>query len=220
MKNFLILAICYSVFLFSFAPQSALADPDCSTDQVSLGEVMAGLQSGLTPAAINDKTIASGYSNLTIGYWDPGAATPRRGFVIPESGQNAQACENDYILISDWLGCRLENESGVRIRTPKEGRDCADTGDYGWLFDYHFEISTATTDPVTIDHMQTATKIGILPHRSRRKMAFWAAGVIIEPFELPVGTYFVTGVFVIDDNRDGVPDFELSYPVELEVFPE
>ena len=96
MKRISLLVICYSIFLFSFTPQSALADPDCSTNQVSLGEVMAGLQAGLTSAGITEETLASGFFDASSI-----SGSPTRGFVIPEAGFDTQHCENDYILIGE-----------------------------------------------------------------------------------------------------------------------
>ena len=207
MKKTHLLIVCFAIFLFSFAPQLALAgDPDCSIDPVTLGEVMAGLQADITSAGINEETLAS-------GFYDANSGIPTRGFVIPESGVPTEQCENDYILIGFFLGCYMEDDQGITTKTPKEARDCVDSGFDGLIIDYYFEI-----DGFTVPHIQTATKIGYLPSSffpGERKGALYSAGIIIEPFELAIGPHEATVLLVLDVDKDGEPDDILPLTTEF-----
>ena len=187
-----------SILLFVFASHSSLAE-DCGEPLVGLGEVMAGLQAGLTAGVANNDTLPGGYDVVASG-------EARRGFIIPETGVQSEQCDNDYILISEWLACSIENLAGDENRKPNEAKDCVNNGLNGLVVDHFFEV-----DGNRVDHMQTATKIGRLPNGpglNGRRAAFYTTGHIIEPFSLEPGFHTATAVFVIDNDRDGNPPFE------------
>lgn len=183
------------VLLLVFGTHSSLAE-DCGKPLVKLGEIMAGLQAGLTAGVMNNDTLPGGYDIVASG-------TSRRGFIIPETGGASVQCDNDYILISEWFACPI----GVAplFRTPKEARDCVDSGFDGLFVDHYFEV-----DGIRVDQMQTGTKIGSTPTgNGGRKAAFFTTGHIFEPFSLTPGSHTVTAFLVLDPGRDGIPPFDL-----------
>ena len=186
-----------SILLFVFASHSSLAE-DCGEPLVGLGEVMAGLQAGLTAGVANNDTLPGGYDVVASG-------EARRGFIIPETGVPSEQCDNDYILISEWVACPIENLAGDEIRKPKEAKDCVNNGLNGLVVDHFFEV-----DGNRVDHIQTATKIGKLPTSfGARRAAFSTTGHIFEPFSLEPGPHTATAFFEIDPDRDGIPPFFL-----------
>jgi hypothetical protein len=184
------------VLLLVFVSHASLAE-DCSDPLVGLGEVLAGLQAGLTAGVANNDTLPGGYDIVASG-------EARRGFIIPETGVPSDQCDNDYILISEWIACPIINNAGEEVRSPKEAKDCVNNGLDGLIVDHYFEV-----DGIRVDHIQTATKIGKLPTSfAGRRAAFNSTGHIIEPFSLEPGFHTATAVFVIDNDRDGNPPFD------------
>ena len=160
----------------------------CSKPLVSMGEVMAGLQAGLTGGAHT----VTGKPEAFFGAVN---FEERRGFIIPENGIASVQCNNDHILIGEWLAAPLD-----RFDTIKEAKDWA-TGLFGGRFvEIYFEI-----DGNRVDHLQTGTKIGFLPWGPR--VAFFNAGYVIEPYSLLPGPHTATFVLVRDPGSDGEPPF-------------
>ena len=125
----------------------------------------------------------------------------RRGFIIPESINLSYQCENDFILISGFLGAAITSASGFSFRSPKEAIDRVMSGFNGRYVGQRFEV-----DGVLIDHMNTPAKIGSLP--SGTTLAAMSSGIIIEPYSLDQGWHVVKIVYEIDHTGDGIADFE------------
>lgn len=173
---------------------------DCSAPSVSLGEAMSGLQAGLTGGAHTEVGAPGGYF-LTAGGED------RRGFIIPEAVGVSQQCENDYILVSGWQGCRV---GGINDRTVREAMECATDID-GRILDHYFEI-----DGVRVDYIQTAARVGTNPN-SGIQLGSITTGVILEPYSLLPGSHTAHVVYTWDVNLDGVPDFDIQYFTEFTI---
>lgn len=173
----------------------------CSGSSVGVGEVMSGLQAGLTGGAHSD-------SGNPEGFFAAASEESRRGFIVPEAEVASRHCDRDYILIAEWFGCPLTNFAGENIRNPEEARDCVDSGLGGLIVDWHLEI-----DGVRVDHMRTATKMGVLPNG--RRAAIFNAGHFVEPYSLAPGAHTATAVFEYDldcrQNRGGVCDGIVDY---------
>ena len=192
-----------SILLFVFGSHNSLAE-DCGEPRVVLGEVMAGLQAGLTGGAHTMTGQPEAFFGA-VGLED------RRGFIIPENELPSTQCDNDYILIGEWFACSIG--TGVANRKPKEAKDCVNAGLNGLVVDYFFEV-----DGNTVEHMQTGTKIGFLPDNfGGNRVAFFTAGHIIEPFSLAPGPHTATAVFQLDLDCispvfqcDGVADFDFT----------
>ena len=191
---------------------------DCSDPAVSLGEVMAGFQSGFVAGTHNEYGPAGDYFLAASG-------EDRRGFVVPEAivdnhvGRSAQ-CENDFILISGSAGSTIELPDGTRVRTPKDAIDSVSAGLDGFIVYQRFEV-----DDVLVEEMNTAPKIGYLPNG--RRAAIIASGIIIEPYSLPQGNHWAVVTYGLDlDCRpfrggvcDGIADFDLVYSAPFFVNP-
>jgi hypothetical protein len=183
----------------------------CSGPSVGMGEVMSGLQAGLTGGAHSD-------SGNPEGFFAAASEESRRGIIVPEAEISSRQCDSDYILIGEWFGCPVTNLAGENIRNPKEARDCVDSGLGGQIVDWHLEI-----DGVPVDYLQTTTKIGVLPNGQRA--AFFSAGHIVEPYSLPPGQHTATAVFEYDlDCRqsrggvcDGIADYVWAPTVNFEI---
>ena len=188
-----------------FGTHSSLAE-DCGKPLVKLGEIMAGLQAGLTAGVMNNDTLPGGYDIVASG-------TPRRGFIIPETGGASVQCDNDYILISEWFAVPISVDPF--FRTPKEARELVNSGFGGLILDHYFEV-----DGARVDQIQTGTKIGSTPTgNGGRKAAFFTTGHIFEPFSLTPGFHTVTAIALLDPGRDGIPPF-VTFPfgtVDFEV---
>jgi len=168
---------------------------DCSAPTVSLGEVMAGFQAGLT-AGSHTEFGPAGDMFLSASGED------RRGFIVPEGLATSMQCENDFILISSYAGSTIKLPDGTTVRTPKEAIDSVNAGLDGFIVSQRIEV-----DDVLIDHMNTAAKIGNLP--SGRRAAIITSGIIIEPYTLESGLHTASVVYSLDfQPRDGVPDFD------------
>ncbi len=219
MKIFAARRLCVLLFaVAAFASHSSNAQ-DCGEPVVSLGEVIAGLQAGLTAGVQNLNALPSGY-NVAASFEE------RRGFIIPEaflpSTPPSIQCDNDYLLISDWFACVLNDPNGpVPNRTPKEARDCVNIGLDGFLVEFSYEV-----DYIPVDHMQTATKMGFLPSSyGKVRAAFFTAGHIIEPFSLSLGDHTATLVAEVDldclprpiGQCDGTPDETWSWTAEFTI---
>ena len=76
------------------------------------------------------------------------------------------------------------------------------------IVDWHLEV-----DGVRVDHLQTATKMGVMP--TGQRAATFNAGHIIEPYSLTPGPHTATAVFEYDldcrQNRGGVCDGIVDY---------
>ena len=177
---------------------------DCSVTPVKMGEVMAGFQAGFTGDSHTEIGNPADFF-MTLG------GEARRGFVIPENGGSSAQCENDFILISGFLGAGIARPDGTVIRTPKEARDRVTSGIFGLFAGQRFEV-----DGVLIKHMNTTAKIGFLPNGVR--LAVLSSGIILEPYSLPPGTHSASVIYEIDNNRDGVVDFEDSYTASFTSF--
>jgi len=181
------------VLLFVFVSHSSNAQ-DCGEPLVGLGEVIAGLEAGFTGGA-HTKT------GLPEGSFVAFNSEDRRGFIAPETFLDAsQQCVQDHILIATFVGCVIGAPS--LFRTPKEARDCVNSGFQGFILDFYFEI-----DDVRVEHVQTGTKIGTVPEFfGGAKVAVFTAGHIVEPFSLKLGNHTATVVFEVDSNGDGIAD--------------
>ena len=160
----------------------------CGDPLVTMGEVMAGLQAGLTGGAHTE-------SGETEAFYGAVNFEERRGFIIPENGIASVQCNNDHILIGEWMAVRLD-----RFDTIKEAKDWATSLFGGRYAEIYFEI-----DGHRVDHLQTGTKIGFLPWGPQ--VAFFNVGHIIEPYSLPPGPHTATFVLVRDPGSDGEPPF-------------
>lgn len=176
------------LFITTLGSQATLAQ-DCSGPAVSMGEVMAGLQAGLTGGAHT----VSGEPN---GFYGAVNYEERRGFIVPENFISSIQCDNDHILIAEWFATPLD-----RFEKIKGAKDWVNSLFGGLIVEYYFEI-----DGNRVEHMQTGTKIGTLPWG--REVAFFNAGYIIKPYSLSPGPHTATAVFVYDSDRDGEPPFE------------
>ncbi|MDH4109389.1 MAG: hypothetical protein OEW35_13835 [Gammaproteobacteria bacterium] len=183
----------------------------CAGPAVSLGEVMAGLQAGLTGGTHTAAGNPEGFVAAAIG-------ESRRGFVVPESEAGSTQCDNDYILVGEWFACPLTDRAGQSILTPTEARECVDAGLSGLIVDWHLEV-----DGSPVDYLQTATKMGSL--FDGRRGAFFNAGHIIEPYSLAPGLHTATAVFEYDldclarfgGECDGVVDWIYAPMVNFEI---
>ena len=189
--------IVFPTYGFIATPHSSNAQ-ECGEPRVRLGEVMAGFQAGLTGGA---HTV----TGLPEGFLVAAHDEPRRGFIgaaLPPD-DSLEQCDNDYILISEWFGCSIERADGTNVRTPKEAKDCVNSGWYGWLLDFSFQL-----DGNPVDHMQTGTKLGFFPLQSggERRGAIFTAGFIVEPFSLEPGVHSTTLFLDWDDDRNGTVD--------------
>jgi hypothetical protein len=160
----------------------------CSGPSVSMGEVMAGLQAGLTGGAHTETGAPEDFFGA-VNFEE------RRGFIIPENGIASVQCNNDHILIGEWFAASLD-----RFDTIKEAKDWATSLFGGRYAEIYFEI-----DGSRVDHLQTGTKIGTLPWGPR--VAFFNAGYVIEPYSLLPGPHTATFVLVRDPGSDGEPPF-------------
>jgi len=185
----------------ALASHSSIAQVDCSESPVSLGEVMAGFQAGFTGGT---HTV----TGLPEGMWASASSDPRRGFIVPETEVTTLHCRNDYILLAEWFGCMQKRPNGTTRRPVEEAKDCAKTGMFGLIVDFHFLL-----DGIRVDHMETTAKLGPSPYGPDAAVyAILTAGHIIEPFSLSPGTHTVTPVFVFDWDRNGTID-EIWEPV-------
>ena len=202
----------------AFASHSSIAQ-ECGEPLVRLGEVMAGLQAGLTAGTRNIYVLSEGFVAAASG-------ESRRGFIVPETTSPSVQCDNDYILIGEWVACELIDNDGVTTRTLKEARDCANSGLDGLITNLFFKV-----DGNMVDHVQTATKIGFvledfIPNTvGDGRAAFYSAGHIIEPFSLLPGPHTATAVFQLDLDClprpngpcDGNPDLDVVRTVNFAV---
>jgi hypothetical protein len=163
----------------------------CSGPVVGMGEVMSGLQAGLTGGVHT----VTGEPESFAGAVN---AEDRRGFIIPEYGISSVQCDNDHILIGEYFATPF-GEGRLR-ETPKEAKDWVNS-----LFGNRFAEFYIELDGNRVDHMQTGTKIGFLPWGPRA--AFFNAGYIIEPYSLTPGHHTATFVLLRDPDRDGEPPF-------------
>lgn len=176
---------------------------DCSATPVKMGEVMAGFQAGFTGGSHTEIGNPADFF-MTLG------GDARRGFIIPETGGSSAQCENDFILISGFLGAGIETAGGIEIRKPKEAKDRVSSGFSGLIPAQRFEV-----DGVQIEHMNTATKIGYQPNGTR--LAVLTSGVILEPYSLPPGIHTASVIYDIDVDRDGIVDFELPFTTSFTI---
>jgi len=176
---------------------------DCSATPVKMGEVMAGFQAGFTGGSHTEIGNPAEFF-MTLG------GEARRGFVIPETGGSSAQCENDFILVSGFLGTGIETSDGFVIRTPKEAKDNVSSGFRGLIAAQRFEV-----DGVQIDHMNTAAKIAYHPNGNR--IAVLASGIILEPYTLAPGVHSASVIYGIDPGRDGVVDFELPFTTSFTI---
>jgi len=143
------------ILLFVFVSHSSIAE-DCGEPVVTRGEVTAGLQAGFTGGA---HAMAGQPEGFFASAWFPPNVENRRGFIVPENQLTSIQCDNDYILIAEWVVCAITNFSGEKIRTPKEAIDCANSGLNGLILELVFQV-----DGIVVDYIQTTTKISSLPH--------------------------------------------------------
>lgn len=167
---------------------------DCRAPSVSLGEVMAGFQSGFTAGSHTKIGPAGDYMLGLFG-------EDRRGFIVPESIDLSYQCENDFILISGFVGAAIRSASGLSIRSPKEAIDRVMSGLDGLIVSQRFEV-----DGVLIEHTNTPAKIGSLP--SGTTLAVISSGIIIEPYSLAEGWHVAEIVYGFDFDGDEMPDFD------------
>lgn len=180
-----------SVVIARTENQSAV---NCGAPVVSLGEVMAGFQAGFTAGSHTEFGPAGDYMLGLFG-------EDRRGFMIPESIDLSNQCENDFILVSGFIGTLITRASGVSVRSPKEAIDRVNSGFNGRIVGQRFEV-----DGVLIEHMNTPAKIGSLP--SGATLAVMSSGIIIEPYSLAQGWHIASIAYELDTTGDGMPDSE------------
>lgn len=168
----------------------------CGGPAVGMGEVMSGLQAGLTGGAHTVMGNPEAFFGA-VNYEE------RRGFIIPENGMASVQCAGDHILIGEWFAARLD-----RFNRVKDAKDYVASLWGGTYAEYYLEI-----DGNRVDHIQTGTKIGYLPWGPR--VAFFTAGYIIEPFSLAPGYHTATFVLAYDPDGDGEPPF-IDYPYSAE----
>lgn len=176
---------------------------DCSATPVKMGEVMAGFQAGFTGGSHTEIGNPADFF-MTLG------GDARRGFIIPENGGSSAQCENDFILVSGFLGTGIETSTGIVLRKPKEARDNVSSGFSGLIAAQRFEV-----DGVQIEHMNTAVKIGYHPNGAR--LAILTSGIILEPYTLAPGLHSASVIYEIDDNRDGVVDYEAPFTASFTI---
>ena len=200
------------ILLFVFVSHSSIAE-DCGKPVVTLGEAMAGLQAGFTGGAHTTMGQPEGFF---ASVWFPPNVENRRGFIVPENQLTSIQCDNDYILIAEWVVCSITDFSGEKVRTHKEAIDCANSGANGAILELVFQV-----DGMVVDSIQTKAKISSLPHFADPEvdwlLATWTAGHIIEPYSLPIGPHTATAIFVLDFDGDGIPDGEESVSSEFEI---
>ncbi len=161
---------------------------NCGAPVVSLGEVISGLQAGLTGGFHTETGEPESFAGA-VNFEE------RRGFIIPENGISSVQCDNDHILIGEWFATPLD-----RFDTILEAKEWV-TSLFGGLFvEYYLEV-----DGNRVDHIQTGTKIGFLPWG--RQVAFFNAGYVIEPYSISPGPHTATFVLVRDADRNGEPPF-------------
>lgn len=175
---------------------------DCSAPTVSLGELMAGFQAGLTSGSYTEVGPTGEYFLAFEG-------EDHRGFVVPENIDASQQCENDFILISGFLGVPLERRDGT-VLTLKEAIDLATSGGNGFFADQRFEV-----DGRLIEHMNTTAKIGYLP--DGRRAAFVISGIILEPYSYEIGRHSAKITYDLDFNRDGEVDWEYQVNASFKI---
>ena len=167
---------------------------DCGAPLVSRGEVMAGFQSGFTAGSHTETGPAR---DFMLGF----SGEDRRGFIVPENIDFSDQCENDFILISGYVGVFITNRFGESIRSPKEAIDRVNSGLDGLVVSQRFAV-----DGVQIEHMNTPAKIGSL--LSGRTLAVMSSGIIVEPYSLAQGWHTADIVYELDFSGDGIPDFD------------
>lgn len=179
---------------------------DCSAPNVSLGEVMAGFQAGLTAGPHTELGPAGDYFVAFQG-------EDRRGFVIPENTDASQQCENDFILISGWFAIPFEQRDGT-VLTPSQALDRAGSFSIrnGSIAGQRFEV-----DGVLMEHMNTKAKLGYLPNG--RRVAYVNSGIVLEPGSLPVGSHSATITYELDFGNDGSIDFEIPFSATFKINP-
>jgi len=166
----------------------------CSGPSVGMGEVMSGLQAGLTGGAHTVDGNPEAFFGA-VNFED------RRGFIVPENGISSVQCDNDHILIGEYLATSV-----ARFDRIKDAKDYANSLFGNRFTEYYFEI-----DGYRVDHIQTGTRIGFLP--GGPQVAFFNAGYVIEPYSLSPGPHTATFVIVRDPGSDGEPPFiEWRYP--------
>jgi hypothetical protein len=166
----------------------------CSGPKVGMGEVMAGLQAGLTGGAHTVDGQPEAFFGA-VNFED------RRGFIVPENEISSVQCDNDHILLGEYFATPV-----ARFDKIQDARDFVGSLFDGRFVEYYFEI-----DGYRVDHIQTATKIGFLPGGTR--VAFFNAGYVIEPYSLSPGPHAATFVLVRDPGSDGEPPFvDIRFP--------
>jgi len=181
---------------------------DCSAPKVSLGEVMAGFQAGLTAGTYTEIGPAGDYFVAFQG-------EDRRGFVIPENTGVSRQCENDFILLSGWWVVPLERRDGTVLLTPMEALDRASSFGNGFIAGQRFEV-----DGVLMEHMNTKAKLGYLP--DGRRAAYVNSGIVLEPGSLPVGDHLAVITYDLDYPRgtpDGVIDAQYFVSATIKINP-
>jgi len=176
---------------------------DCSATPVKMGEVMAGFQAGFTGGSHTEIGNPADYF-MTLG------GDPRRGFVIAESGRSSAQCENDFILVSGFLGSVIETANGFVRRTPKEAKDSVSSGFFGLIATQRFEV-----DGAQYEHMNTGAKIGHHPNGNR--LAVLTSGVIFQPYSLTPGIHTASVIYEIDADRDGVVDYDYPFTTSFTI---
>ena len=166
---------------------------------------MAGFQAGLTGGTHTLRGAPESFWAVLLG-------DTRRGFIIPENQDTSTHCDNDYILISEWLMCFRTWFDDEFIATPKEAKECV-TKPYfgGYYLDVIIEV-----DGQSVDLISTAAKLGV-GSRSGRKYAFSNVGHIFEPFSFLPGDHTATAIFTVDEDGDGIADFDDFYTAEFTI---
>lgn len=176
---------------------------DCGSPSVGLGEVMAGFQSGFTAGSYTEIGPAG---DFILGF----QGEDIRGFIVPENTETSHQCENDFILVSGYIGAPITTASGISVRTPKEAIDRVTSGFNGVIVGQRFEV-----DGVLFEHMNTPAKIGSLP--SGTTLAVMTSGIVIEPYSLDVGWHVADIVYELDFTGDGIPDFDYKVATAFKI---
>ncbi len=178
----LTVALCLSSSLYA-------QDRDCSGSPVTFGEVMAGLQAGLTGGIPNEHTLPSGFFIAATG-------VDQRGFINPQTGSGWK-CDGDWGLVFEWHGARLP--AGV------PGGYGLSRGETRKLVEAIVTQLTIEIDGVEFEVVRTAAKWVVQPDLfGDVDQILQSIGAFIEPYSLEPGVHTATATFEVD--LDCLPD--------------
>ena len=214
MKIFAARRLCVLLFAVAAFASQSWASEECDEPRVKFGEVMAGLQAGFTGGTVNDNTLPSGFFMGVSG-------VDQRGFIDAETGSGWK-CDDDWGLISGWLGARIGPLWWGGNRTRREALQVAET---------RIPVVRIEIDGEALEVVATNAKLGILPlqppfNGGPAAMKSW--GAFLEPNSLEPGLHTAVLIYGEDINCkpfppasgglcDGIPDMWWPYTVIFEV---